>query len=189
MISLNDYINENEGGGMIFKNVKPGDVIYGIKLPHVKNPKATLVEGTIKSLKIDTSDENEYFGSSVIKFEVKGKECSINLWAHELNNSVISCDRSKFFLSKEARDSYYKEQTPEDIKSINKEYAWLEQVKKDSADKEERWKNKKFKSLQDELDYIDDFYDHEGSPEQNEKRDREWDAAIKAAKKKWANKQ
>lgn len=51
----------------------------------------------------------------------------------------------------------------------------------------EMWKNDEFSSLEEELAFINDYFDHDGPADWVKQNDAKWDAAIQAAKEKWAN--
>ena len=174
-----------------FKELKRGDKIYGIKVPYQRNPKPVQIEAVVTDVKIDTSDENEYYGSSVIKFKVDGtgKTGEIYLWARELQYSALVSSNNKFFLTKAASDDYFENNIGEVITSINNDFDYVEQQKKIMDEREKRWAKKEFTSLEDELNYIDEIYDHEwGSTAKNKEMDTELEAAKRAAKEKWAKK-
>jgi len=179
---------ESQNQTSSFKDIKAGDTIYGIKLPHERNPKAKLIEGTVKDIKIG-KDSSEYYGGSEIKFEVNGKISTIVLWEREFNNKILTSGRSKFFLTKEERDLYYKEYTPKDIESINNDFKYMDEMSKKKIETEKNKETGEFKSLEEEIAAIKDKYDHEfGSIKANAEADQKEKEEIEAAKKKWENK-
>jgi hypothetical protein len=168
------------------RELTTGDYFYGIELPYQKNSTPKLIEGRITDIKIN-KDDNDYYGSSYIKFTLSnGKQSSINFYEREAKNSILNSGRSKFFTTKQERDIYYKEQTPNDIQAINREIEYTEQMKQKYEKDIIRKQQGKFNSLEEEIEYIKDEYDHEyGSKEENRKMNQEMQQKIQQAKQKW----
>lgn len=185
---ITESIDLKDSHAKKIQDLKQGDTLWGINLEYVRNPKPELVLATVISLK-PGKDVSEYYGGSELKVSIDGKERIFTFWERELNGCIYNSGTSKFFTSKKLRDKYLQEQIPEDIKRINREFDIRDQWSKEALEKQDRFAKGEFKSLEEEIGWIEDQYDHEyGSAEMNRKMDAECDALIAAAKKKWGNK-
>lgn len=178
-------INLKDDNAKKIADLKKGDYVWGITLEYKKNSTPELVLGTVISLNIG-EDVNEYYGGSELEIDIDGKKRTLTFWKEELNGCIYNSSISKFFTSKLLRDKYLEEQIQKDIENINRDFELREKWSKEAIDTNSRLERGEFKSLEEEIGWIENQYDHEYSdPEMNKKMDAECEKLIAAAKKKW----
>lgn len=177
-----------ENSNKKFEDLKPGDPIYGIKVKFEKDTKPEIINAKVTGAHFEDEDTNEYLWSSVIECQDNNRKHTIYLRKHETSKNTILDSYEYWFLSKEDRDNYLKNNIPKRIESINRDIKSIEERKKKSEARRKRMEAWEFLSLEEEIAYIEDEYDHENGPEINRIMDARCKAEIEAAKKKWANK-